>query len=89
MEQGGVRMIGLRGHGRPHTAPRLGDTAPDPEGVAGVKLLPGRRSPPPDKVSIQEMNARASRSPKFIAWYVMLEGTVIEANVCMWQRATQ
>lgn len=52
MDQGGVRMIGLRGRGRPHTAPRLGDTPADPFGIAGVKLLGRKNVTPPEKVGL-------------------------------------
>ena len=52
MDQGGVRMVGLQGRRRLRTAPRLGDTPADPEGMAGAQLLGRRNLTPPEKVSL-------------------------------------
>nr|XP_045621126.1 cilia- and flagella-associated protein 45-like [Procambarus clarkii] len=62
MDQGGVRMIGLGGRGRPRTAPRLGDTPADPFGVAGARLL-GResRTPPVTVVVVGRDSVRRLR----------------------------
>nr|XP_053632073.1 cilia- and flagella-associated protein 45-like [Cherax quadricarinatus] len=66
MDQGGVRMIGLRG--RPRTAPRLGDTPTDALGVNGARLL-GRSTPTPATVivvgrdSVRRLRCRSAAVP--------------------------
>ena len=47
MDQGGLRLYGLKACGRPHTAPRLGDPPPLP--LDDVTLL-GRSQPVPPQV---------------------------------------
>ncbi|KAG7177947.1 Cilia- and flagella-associated protein 45-like [Homarus americanus] len=83
MDQGGVRMIGLSGRGRPRTAPRLGDTPADPFGVAGVKLLERKNQPTPETVvvvardSVRHLRCRSAIEPQPSA--VLLSSNQLQA----------